>query len=118
MRPADSSELLNGWVLVTERMPVSGQVVLACCTNSAGAVQCIRASWIATKTVEADTDIDTSVFEYDEATDRYWTVEGWYERIDNWGDHSAVAVTEGAVTHWMPLPALPNATGVTTERGP
>ncbi len=95
----------GAWVPVTERMPASGVTVLACYTNSAGNVRRIRAEWIAAKTIESDTDSEIS--EYDEATDCFYDPEGWYEKIDNWGDYSSVAVVEGEVTHWMPLPAPP-----------
>jgi hypothetical protein len=65
----------------------------------------IRAHWIPAKTIEADMDDECS--EYDEETDTDWTPEGWYEKIDNLGEYSAVAVCEGEVTYWTPLPPLP-----------
>lgn len=95
------------WVPVAERLPASGQTVIACYTNSAGNVRRIRAEWIADKSVEASSESDIGV--YDEATDTYYDPEGWYEKIDNWGDYSSVAVVEGDITHWMPLPAAPGA---------
>lgn len=94
------------WVACAERMPASGVTVLACYTNSAGNVRRIRAEWVAAKTIESDADSEIS--EYDEATDCYYDPEGWYEKIDNWGDYSSVAVVEGEITHWMPLPAAPH----------
>ena len=97
----------GAWVPVTERMPASGVTVLACYTNSAGKVRRIRAEWVAAKTIESDADSEIS--EYDETTDCYYDPEGWYEKIDNWGDYSSVVVNEGEVTHWMPLPAHPDA---------
>lgn len=95
------------WTPVGEAMPKSGVVVLACYRNRLGNLRRIRAHWIAAKTEEADEDFDYG--EYDEETDRCWTPEGWYECIDNWGDYSSVAVCEGEVTHWMPLPPEPGA---------
>jgi hypothetical protein len=97
----------SAWIPVADRMPENGATVLACYTNSASKVRRIRAHWIAAKSEVADTDSDNS--EYEEATDTYWTPEGWYEQIDNWGDYSSVFVCEGAVTHWMPLPPAPAA---------
>jgi hypothetical protein len=97
-----------GWVPVTDRLPKSGQTVLACYTNRAGNVRCIRAEWVAAKSVEANSD-NSDIGVYDEATDTFYDPEGWYERIDNWDDYSAVLVCEGEVTHWMPLPAEPGA---------
>ena len=93
------------WVACAERMPASGAPVLACYTNSAGKVRRIRAEWVAAKTIESDTDSEIS--EYDEATDCYYDPQGWYEKIDNWGEYSSVAVVEGEITHWMALPAAP-----------
>lgn len=95
------------WVPVAERMPKSGATVLACYTNRSGNVRRIRAEWVAAKTIESDGD--SEIGEYDEATDCCYDPEGWYEKIDNWGDYSSVVVNEGEVTHWMPLPAHPDA---------
>jgi Protein of unknown function (DUF551) len=96
---------LVAWISVGERLPKSGQTVLACYTNAAGMVRRIRAEWVAAKTIESDAE--SEIGEYDEATDAYYDPEGWYEKIDNWGEYSSVAVVEGAITHWMPLPAAP-----------
>lgn len=93
------------WTSVTKALPKSGVVVLACYRNRLGNLRRIRAMWTAAKTEEADSD--DAHEEYDEATDTYYVPEGWYECIDNWGDYSSVAVTEGEVTHWMPLPQPP-----------
>jgi len=96
-----------GWVSVDSAMPASGLTVLACYRNRLGNLRRIRANWIAAKSSEATSDGD--IGEYDEATDTYYDPEGWYEQIDNWGEYSAVAVCEGDITHWMPLPAAPTA---------
>jgi len=93
------------WVPVTERMPKSGQPVMVCYRNRFGHWRRIRAEWVAAKTQESDTD--SEIGEYDEATDTYYDPEGWYERIDNWDDYSAVVVHDGEPTHWMPLPEPP-----------
>lgn len=104
--PQPAPSVPAAWVACAERMPASGVTVLACYTNSAGNVRRIRAEWVAAKTIESDADSEIS--EYDEATDCYYDPEGWYEKIDNWGDYSSVAVVEGEITHWMPLPAAPH----------
>jgi len=104
-----------GWVPVTERLPDSGKVVLACYTNRAGRVRRIRAEWVAEKSREANSD-DSDISGYDEATDTFYVPPGWYEKIDNWGDYSSVAVCEGEVTHWMPLPAAPDAPAPAKEQ--
>ena len=95
------------WISVTDALPKSGVTVLACYRNRLGKLRRIRAHWIAAKTAEANSEDWDQCSEYDEATDTYYVTEGWYERIDNWGDYSAVAVSEGDVTHWMPLPEAP-----------
>jgi len=94
------------WVSVDDAMPKSGVTVLACYKNSHGNLRRIRAEWTAAKTVEANAEYDWG--EYDEETDTYWTPEGWYECIDNWDEFSSIAVGEGEITHWMPLPLAPD----------
>lgn len=97
---------LRGWVSLPGELPKSGMVVLACYRNSLGNLRRIRAQWIAAKTDECTGD-DGCLGEYAADTDTYWTPEGWYELIDNWDDYMACAVSQGDVTHWMPLPAGP-----------
>lgn len=112
--PADHSEdalamvAPAGWVPVTERMPESERTVLAYYLNSHGKGRRIRAEYIAAKTKGADDGWDSdSTADYDEATDQYYWPAGWYEVIDNWDDLTHMAIHEGDVTHWMPLPAAP-----------
>ena len=95
------------WISVADALPNSGVTVLACYRNRLGKLRRIRAYWISAKTVEANPEDWDQCSEYDEATDTYYVTEGWFECIDNWGDYSAVAVSEGEVTHWMPLPEAP-----------
>jgi Protein of unknown function (DUF551) len=97
------------WIPVSERLPASGVTVLACYDNRSGRLRRIRASWVAAKSCESSPE--SEIGEYDEETDCYYDPEGWYEKIDNWGDFTAVAVCEGEVTHWMPLPAPPQEAG-------
>ncbi len=101
------SEGLGAWVPVAERLPDSGKTVLACYRNGAGRVRRIRAVWVAAKTCEANPE--SEIGEYDEASDTYYDPEGWYEKIDNWDDYTAVVVYQGTVTHWMPLPPAPES---------
>lgn len=95
----------TSWTPVGTRLPEPGVTVLACYVNRAGQMRRVRAQWIAAKTIESG--CDSEIGEYDEEADTFYDPEGWYERIDNWGDYTAVAVCEGDVTHWMPLPACP-----------
>jgi len=104
-REIDRLRAEREWVPVTERMPESGAIVLACYRNALGKLRRIRAEWVAAKTCEAD--LDSEIGEYDEASDTYYTPEGWYEKIDNWDEYTSIFVHEGEVTHWMPLPEPP-----------
>lgn len=100
---------LGAWVPVAESLPSSGRTVLACYRNGAGMLRRIRAVYVAAKTSESHPD--SEIGEYDEASDTCYDPEGWYEQIDNWDDYySAVAVCNGEVTHWMPMPEAPNVT--------
>ena len=95
----------DAWTSVKAAMPQSGVTVLAYYKNRNGFERRIRAKWTAAKTVESNSEFGWG--EYDEATDSYWTPEGWYECVDNWDEFSAIMVSEGEVTHWMPLPPAP-----------
>jgi hypothetical protein len=100
------------WIPVSERLPDGGVTVLACYKNSIGNVRRIRAMWIPAKSSEASSESDFG--EYDEASDTYYDPEGWYEKIDNAADYSAMFVSE-VVTHWMHLPKPPTATAKDTQ---
>jgi hypothetical protein len=105
-QPAAQSE----WVAVSDRLPRSNVIVLAHYKNSHGHNRRIRAEWAQSKTLEASDNWDGDA-EYDEATDTYYCPQGWYERIDNWDEFSSIAVHEGEITHWMPMPAAPQQEG-------
>jgi NTP pyrophosphatase (non-canonical NTP hydrolase) len=92
------------WISVEDQLPNSGKTVLATYLNRIGKLRRIRAQYIAPKTREQNVEHDELDGEYDEATDTYYWTAGWYECIDNWCDYSHVAVCEGSVTHWMPMP--------------
>jgi len=98
------------WVPVEDRLPASGRTVLAFYANSVGRVRRIRAQYAERWTIEVDAataDPDTECVEYNESADAFYLLEGWYECIDNWDAFVRIAVTEGQVSHWMPLPAAP-----------
>ena len=82
--------------------------VIATYVNSLGNRRTIMAKWVPGKTEEAH-PLDDEFGEYDEATDTTYAPEGWYEVIDNLDDCTFVAVSEGVITHWMPLPEAPDA---------
>lgn len=109
-QPAPAQDVA-GWISVAERLPSCGQAVLAYYLNRQGMGRRIRAEYVTRWTVEAEmfADPDTECVEYSEQDDTYYVTEGWYELIDNWDEYARIAVNEGVVTRWMPLPAAPAA---------
>lgn len=97
------------WIPVSERLPESGERVLACCRvkwlGGGGSTYVCAAFHSAPKT-ETCVSSDGIDMEYDEETDEYYLPEGWWEVINNWDDYSFVAIGD-FVTHWMPLPEPP-----------
>lgn len=78
----------------------SGKPVLVYYLNSYQKSRVVKACWVPKYTEESSEDHA----EYCEEKDNYYSPEGWYELIDNWGDYSSVAICEGEPTHYMPLP--------------
>lgn len=105
----DELEKQTQWISVDEQLPESERTVLAYYLNSHGKERKIRAEHVARWTVEAGmfADPDIECVEYSEKYDEYYLLEGWYECIDNWDEYSRIAVVEGKVTHWLPLPSAP-----------
>jgi len=95
-------------VLVAERLPEPGKKVLAHYLNALGKPRTIIAEWVPAKTREDSPDGDLG--EYDDETDLFYWPEGWYEQIENWDDFAALLVSEGEITHWQPLPVVPELT--------
>jgi hypothetical protein len=90
------------WRSVSE-LPEEDQIVIATYLNSYGKRRRVRAVYIRQYEEELDYD-DDSDYEYNEENDTYYLKEGWYELIDNWPDYSSVAIVEGVVDHWLPMP--------------
>jgi hypothetical protein len=98
----------DNWISVAERMPPAGTKVLAFYRNSMGVSRRICAEYIGKHQRDAfDFDSDYGDTDYDEASDQYYWPEGWYERVDNWDELTHLAVTEGEITHWRVMPAVP-----------
>ena len=97
----------TAWIPVAV-LPAPCLKVIATYVNSLGNRRTIMAKWVPGKTEEAHS-LDDEFGEYDEATDTAYAPEGWYEVIDNLDDCTFVAVSEGVITHWMPLPEAPDA---------
>ena len=95
------------WIPVAV-LPAPCLKVIATYANRLGNRRTIMAKWVPGRTEEAHS-LDDEFGEYDEATDTTYAPEGWYEVIDNFDDCTFVAVSEGVITHWMPLPEAPDA---------
>lgn len=98
------------WISVKDRLPEPEQVVLAFCEvkPNGGKHQCIGFyvpdNW---PSEQSDFNWEYECYgDYCEEIDDYFVKEGWYERIYNWDDYSAVGIGN-FVTHWMPLPEPP-----------
>ena len=100
------------WISVKERMPESGEKVIAQLQ-----ARTFKNHWTTTilahigeheKTTDdddwRDCECDT---EYDEKNDCYWIAECWYEVnvVDN--NPNWIIDSDYNVTHWMPIPTFP-----------
>lgn len=98
------------WIPVSERLPDSGVHVLICCgIRSGGTVykRYICDGYYAKRYTEQTWNNRGDIAcEYREEDDEYYLLEGWYEVIKNWDDYNSIVIGD-FVTHWMPLPALP-----------
>lgn len=90
------------WIPVSDRMPETGVMVLACFRNKFDEHRRIRAMYAAPKTLESALDDEGG--EYDEEADIFWANEGWYEANEYEETHWRV---DGRITHWMELPPPP-----------
>jgi hypothetical protein len=95
-------------VPVSERLPEPGKKVLAHYLNALGKRRTVIAEWVPATWREDSPAGESDDGEYDEETDKFYWPEGWYEQIENWADFAAIAVCEGEVTHWQPLPPGPH----------
>ena len=94
---------MGEWIKTADRMPKSGCHVLFFWRNELGKSRISSGHWIAARTREAAWD-DTEFVDYDEAADKYWEPEGWYE----WGwELEFTETVTMPVTHWCPMPAAP-----------
>ena len=102
----------DAWIAAKDQLPE--KYCLAVYETSRGKKRIIRAMHVRQYEIEASGDECDS--ETNDADEMEYIRAGWYELIDNWGDHSSVAVSEGVVTHWMPLPPLPDESAVSRCR--
>jgi hypothetical protein len=94
------------WISVEERLPESGQMVLATYVNEAGRRRTVVGRHVKRWTEESSCDDDCND-EYCEERDNYYLVEGWIEQQDNWGEYASIYIVEGVVDFWQPLPPPP-----------
>ena len=91
------------WIPIEDRMPMAQQLVLIAYTKD-GSRRAVTMGWYApAKTVESgyfENEVDD---EYNEATDTYYLKEQWVDESRESEYHYSI----GGVTHWMPLPELP-----------
>jgi hypothetical protein len=96
--------------------PEHGKTVLATYLNQCGKRRHVRAFYIGQYEEEEGSEDDELCVEYCEEKDEWYLKEGWYELIDNWDTYSSVAIVEGVVDYWLPIPpapdALPNEWGI------
>ena len=86
-------------------LPEEDQIVIATYRNGYGKRRRVSAVYVRQYEEEAGDDDELCV-EYCEEQDEWYLKEGWYELIDNW-DYSLVAIVEGVVDHWLPMPPAP-----------
>ena len=98
------------WIPVSERLPKPEEEVwVQCERRQFGFKYQCKAFYIPQKWLREESDLNWDYEccnEYDEEADDYYVNEGWYERIHNWDDYSAVGIGD-FVTYWMPLPQPP-----------
>jgi hypothetical protein len=94
------------WRPVSE-LPEEGQIVIATYLNQFGKRRRVRAVYIRQYEEEESGEDDESCVEYCEEQDEWYLKEGWYELLDNWDAYSSVAIVEGVVDYWMPMPPAP-----------
>ena len=100
-----------GWISVKDRLPENAKPVwvFGHAVNNSKRTSTFKGRWIAEHTMLAadfGADDDMALI-YDESEDEYYVPEGWFERIENWDDYTDIAVGDYIITHWMPLPELP-----------
>lgn len=99
----------EAWVSVEKKLPDAEEEVRLCCVTTAGHRYQCQGFYVPPGTYRDDSGYSWDwecCEEYDEERDDYLVNPGWYECIHNWDEYSACGITD-RVTHWMPLPGLP-----------
>lgn len=104
-----SEESVGVWVRVDDRIPDAEQEVILCCVTPSGYTYQCQGFYVPTGMYRDDSEYCYDLEfceEYDEEKDDFIVNPGWYERIYNLDEYSAVGIHD-KVTHWMPLNNFP-----------
>jgi len=93
---------MSKWIATKNSLPESGKHVLTFYQNNLFENRTIKAFYAKRFSIESNNDLDAND-EYDEETDNYYLIEGWYEVIENWPEYSSIFVSEHEVTYWQLL---------------
>ncbi len=94
---------MSVWIDVKESLP--DKDCLAFYKNSHGIGRIVKAFYA--REFQYAQDPSEEFQDYNEENDTYYLPSGWYEVVVNWYEYSSIAIHEGVVTHWMPLPEYP-----------
>ena len=99
---------MNEWISVKERLPEAETEVLIAAVRNGHKIITTAAYEDGTVSTEDSAwywqDCD---FDYDEDTDRFLIPQGWWEYRHYNPDDVFDNCVDDVVTHWMPLPELP-----------
>lgn len=101
----DAVDAMHRWNSVEEMLPENGVHVLVT-AKTPGGHKYVCDAFHAEKFSISSEYGDELACEYNPEKDEYFLEEGWYEVIKNWDDYSSIVIQD-RVTHWMPLPELP-----------
>ena len=93
------------WISVEERLPENGVHVLVT-AKTPGDHKYVCDAFHTEKFSISSEYGDETACEYNPEKDEFFLGEGWYEVIKNWDDYSSIVIQD-QVTHWMPMPELP-----------
>ncbi|MCP4484764.1 MAG: DUF551 domain-containing protein [Flavobacteriaceae bacterium] len=97
--------MMSDWISVKDRLPETGKAVSVARFYQNGNRVVTRGFYAAKHTLDADNWEECEGADYEEAADRYWCPEGWYEEMTS--EHCDYFYPIDGVTDWQPLPALP-----------